>query len=150
MTRLQYFKGCSTSIPDNSGIIPLETIALLMPESQLPAWAASTQLAKELLDLDVPQREIVMAQMQQRLAELPSSNWSELASFFKDTFTFPPIDREHLHCKPCMRKDNDQLIVALVGATNPLGPVARALRVGELPEFGELISEAGMNSDVYA
>jgi hypothetical protein len=140
----------------NQESVTLDVTGILIREAHFPAWVASTQLAGTLLDLDAPQRKIVIDQIRERASAHPTppveshSFTADLAGLLKETFTFPPLDRERLHCEPCMREDNEKMMLALIGSTSPLGPASRVLRLGELPEFGPLISEAGMNSDVYA
>jgi len=128
----------------------LDALGILIPESRMPAWFASLQLAETLLELDQSQCRQVLAQISQRMREQPNIPPPGLTGFLKETFTFPPLDRERLHSESHMQEENEKLLLALVGSTSPVGNVSRILRVGERPEFGPLISEAGMNSDVYA
>ena len=147
---------CQTASAEYNGAMTLDVAGIMIQEAHFPAWVASTQLAGTLLELEAPQRQIVIDQIRERANAHQTSTaeahsfTSDLAGFFKETFTFPPLNRERLHCEPCMREDNEKMMLALIGSTSPLGPASRVLRLGELPEFGPLISEAGMNSDVYA
>lgn len=128
----------------------LDVLGILIPESRMPAWFASLQLAESLVELDHSQCRQVLAQISQRMREQPDAPAPGLTGLLKETFTFPPIDRERLHSESHMRAENEKLLLALVGSTSAIGPLSRVLRLGERPEFGPLISEAGMNSDVYA
>lgn len=128
-----------------------ECIGLLMPETELPNWTRAMLVAEQLLALEKPQRESVIGHIRQRVTQdTQSTPLLAFSNFFKATFTFPPLNREALHDPTGMQEQNEKLILALIGATGPSGIASRLLREGELPEFGPLISEAGMNSDVYA
>lgn len=136
----------------------LDCLAFLMEEKHLSAWFSATQIANELLKLEPNSREPVINQIKQRKVEQtahedtdkPSPQPNSLSGFVKNLLTLPPINKEHLHNKAEMLKENEQLILALIGSTSTLNLGSRILRIGELPEFGKLISEEGMNSDVYA
>lgn len=132
-----------------------DSTAILIPEATLPAWISTHQLAFNLLHLDDHSSEIVIDKIKQQKERqssrsLTSETEPTLSGFLKDTFSFPPLNKERLHCQAGMQEENQKMLLALVGSTSPLNVGARLLRTGELPEFGELISGAGMNADVYA
>lgn len=123
---------------------------MLIPHTRLTAWDQALRLAETLIDLDQAQQETVIARIRTQARDALTAANDHLGAWLRETLTFPPIDTARLHSEPEMRAQNEKLMLALVGATNPVGPLSRVLRVGELPEFGPLLSEAGMNSDVYA
>ncbi len=144
---------CTESSPQlSANAVDFNCSAVLIPENSLSAWAATHQLADHLLHLDDQARGLVIDQIRQRKVEHLTQSEANptLLGFIKDTFTLPPLNTSLLHDKAHMKQENEKMILALAGTTSPLNIGAKILRTGELPGFGKLISEAGMNSDVYA
>lgn len=147
----------NAQIKDSKDATILYAMATSVPEAQFHDWVVSTQLVAKLLDFNEPERKIVINQINQRETEqgkqeaaiskpdvLPTRG---LSSFLKEIFTFPPIDKERLHCEPCMREDNDQLIHIAIGMISPLTKL-KWLGSGFITE-GKFIGE-GKDAIVHA
>ncbi|MGZ8258005.1 MAG: hypothetical protein ACXWTR_02380 [Methylotenera sp.] len=148
---------CIAPIKDSKDAIVLYTVATLIPEAQFQNWVASTQLAAKLLDFDEPERKVVIDQINQReieqrkpeagVGKQEASPTPGLAGFIKETFTFPPLNKERMHCEPCMREDSEQLIHVAVGMISPLTKL-KWLGSGFITE-GKFIGE-GKDAIVHA
>lgn len=145
----------STSIHASENATYFDSTAILIPENSLSAWMATNQLAYHLLHLEDNASARVIDQINQRKNEQLSTPVTDSAEptaigFLKDTLSLPPLNKALLHNQAHMQEENQKMILALLGTTSPLHAGAKILRAGELPGFGKLISEDGMNSDVYA
>ncbi len=139
------------------GAMTLYTLATVIPESQFQEWAVSAQLAAKLLEFSESERKIVIDQVSQRETEQGKQkvaekqqvaiSMPELAGFLKEIFTFPPINKERLHCEPCMREDNNALIHVAFGIISPLSKL-KWLGSGFITE-GKYIGE-GKDAIVHA
>ncbi len=144
-------------IKDSKDATILYAVATSIPQAQFHDWVVSTQLAAKLLNFSEPERKIVIDQINQRETEQgkhvaathhpETLSTPELAGFLKETFTFPPLDKAHLHCEPCMREDNDKFIHIAIGMISPLTKL-KWLGAGFITE-GKFIGE-GKDAIVHA
>lgn len=129
----------------------------LIPEDRFQDWVVSAKLASSMVSFSEQQCKVVIDQIKQRETEQGNHKTADvqpdttptpgLAGFLKETFTFPPIDKERLHCEPCMREDNDKLMHVALGIISPLSKL-KWLGSGFIVE-GKFIGE-GKDAIVHA
>ncbi len=98
-------------------------------QDELYDWMVTAQVASHLFSLSEDECSVVINQfrfhekqkdkqeIQEKQDEIATP---DLQGFLKEVFTFPPIDKEHLNCEPCMREENEELIHVAFGIISPL------------------------------
>lgn len=92
-------------------------------------WTVTAQMASHLYELDEHECSVVINQFGlhekqkvklEKYDEPAESKTPDLQGFLKEVFIFPPIDKAHLNCEPCMREENEKLLHVAFGIISPL------------------------------